>query len=375
MDRRPAARPALVALLCATSLLATPPPVAAADTQPPELVSVQLSSSSVSVAGLDHATVTVSVHLRDDTGVVERTAPEGDLPTPLVSLSRVTAAESFFFGTEDTRYLHLPPAEDPADGTWTADFLIPANYHGTWRVSGVLALDDAGNQLAVDPQSQGINATVDVIGSHRPWATIGFSPQPVAGNRPLTAKGRVFYRDTGGPVANRQVVMGAGEGCINTLILGGATATTDANGYYAHAYPVGLSPYQPACIFVIDPTTATFDSALVARIVARAAVPTVQFVVGASLEDNQISLGAQARILGNVVPNPQFQGIAFVRLQRLIGRTWQTIATAHVRASGRYTFVLRPGSRGQFRYRVYKPGCCDGRLLGGVSRTLTLTVA
>jgi hypothetical protein len=363
----------LTAVSIAVALVA-PAPVAAADTQAPELVSVQLSSSSVSVFGLDHATVTVSVHLRDDTGVVEAIPPGGDLRTPLVSLSRVTPAESFFFGTEDTRYLELPPAEDPADGTWTANVLVPANYHGTWRVSGVLAQDAAGNQLGVDPQSQGINATLDVIGSHRPWATIGFAPQPVAGNRSLTAKGRVFYRDTGGPVASRQVVLGAGEGCVNTLLLGGVTATTDANGYYAAAYPVGLSPYQPACIFVINPHTARFDSANVARIVARAAVPVVRYAVGASLADSRIAFGTQARVIGNVVPNPDFQGPAYVYLQRSVGGTWRTIANARVRASGRYTLTTRPTSRGVFHYRVYKAGCCDGRLLGGVSRTVTLTV-
>ena len=48
----------------------TAPAVDAADATPPELVDVTASPADVSVSGLGHAVVTLSVHLRDPSGVV-----------------------------------------------------------------------------------------------------------------------------------------------------------------------------------------------------------------------------------------------------------------------------------------------------------------
>ena len=197
--KRSSIRTGIAALVVALAGM-TAPTVDAADATPPELVDVTASPADVSVSGLGHAVVTLSVHLRDPSGVVRGVPVDGEFPWPVVSLSNTTPGAAMRYATA---YLTLPPTEDPTDGTWVGSFLAPANADGTWRVSGVAAIDGVGNQGGVDPATLGIDARVTVHGTHRPAVTVGFAPQPAKGNQPVSMKGRAYFVDDGSPIGHR----------------------------------------------------------------------------------------------------------------------------------------------------------------------------
>ena len=87
----------------------TAPAVDAADATPPELVDVTASPADVSVSGLGHAVVTLSVHLRDPSGVVGAVPFDGEIQRTMVSLTN-TSPGAAMRGV--TAYLTLPPTED-----------------------------------------------------------------------------------------------------------------------------------------------------------------------------------------------------------------------------------------------------------------------
>jgi hypothetical protein len=79
-------------LVVATAALLVPaaPAVAApaADTSPPQVRSIELSRSAVTVSGLDTVLVTVRVRLTDDTGVVSPVHPGSVIGRPSPSPRR-----------------------------------------------------------------------------------------------------------------------------------------------------------------------------------------------------------------------------------------------------------------------------------------------
>ena len=351
----------------------TAPAVAAADATPPEVVDITASPADVSVNGLGHAVVTLSVHLRDPSGVVRAVPVEGDFPWPVVSLSNTTPGAAMRFATA---YLTLPPTEDPTDGTWVGSFLAPANADGTWRVSGVAAIDGAGNQGGVDPATLGIDARVTVHGTHRPAVTVGFAPQPAKGNQPVTMKGRAYFVDDGSPIASRRITIGWGQdGCSTQNILGNATTTTDAFGYYGFTFRPPLDQLR-GCAFLTDPTVAPFDAyGPIAVLAWRLRPLVVKYAMTTNPVPSGIRLGQAVRVTGKVVPISVAGGQGPIHLQRRLatGR-WVNVDTRSLRSDGSYSLRVVPSRRGTFRYRVYMPSCCDGTFVGTTSRILVITV-
>ena len=114
--KRSSFRTGIAALVVALAGM-TAPTVDAADVTPPELVDVTASPADVSVSGLAHAVVTLSVHLRDPSGVVRGVPRDGDAPWPIVSLSNTTPGAAMRY---EYTYLTLPPTEDPQMGRGSA---------------------------------------------------------------------------------------------------------------------------------------------------------------------------------------------------------------------------------------------------------------
>jgi hypothetical protein len=228
-------------------------PAAAADTTPPELVDVSLSTDAVSVAGLNFKRVTILVHLTDDTGVVEYRLPDDEF-TPFVSLTRDKP------GGHDTRPLSRSSGTR-TDGVWTADVLMPSTYDGTWRVSRVRAEDDSSNVLDVDPATIGIVRTLEVTGTRQPHLTLDFLPARPSGR--ARAHGRLTT-DTGRPISGRVMFV---EFVQADWPFPGPRrrVTTKADGTHHFRMP---TRYDGACVDVVAPVPARlyFDRLTVAWI-------------------------------------------------------------------------------------------------------------
>jgi P pilus assembly chaperone PapD/5-hydroxyisourate hydrolase-like protein (transthyretin family) len=101
--------------------------------------------------------------------------------------------------------------------------------------------------------------------------------------------------------------------------------------------------------------------------------PTVTVLVGvrltARLNQTSMALGRTATISGQVVPAHSGQRI---RLQHKQGRTWRTVQTKTLPATGRYRFGLRSRATGTSRWRIHKASDADH--IGAISPTLRLVV-
>ena len=352
----------------------TAPAVDAADATPPELVDVTASPADVSVSGLGHAVVTLSVHLRDPSGVVRAVPFDGDDPVA-DRLAQPIPLPGPRCGTSPPispcRRRRIRPM-----GRGSASFLAPANADGTWRVSGVAAIDGLGNELGVDPATLGIDARVTVHGTHRPAVTVGFAPQPAKGNQPVTMKGRAYFVDDGSPIAFRRITIGWGQdGCVNQTLLGNTTTTTDAFGYYGFTFRPPLDQLR-GCAFLTDPIAAPFDAfGPIAVLAWRVRPLVVKYAMTTNPVPSGIRLGQAMWVTGKIVPISVAGGQGPIHLQRRLatGR-WVNVDTRSLRSDGSYSLRVVPSRRGTFRYRVYMPSCCDGTFVGTVSRNLVITV-
>jgi hypothetical protein len=348
---------AIAAVLVGNLILAAP--VAAVDTSPPALVDVTLSTSAVAVSGLDFETVTVSVQLTDDVGVVPTTDMGGG-EWPFVVLSRPD-------GKLDVRHLELASGT-PLDGVWTGEVLVPSTYDGSWRVSQVGAMDDAFNELVVDPADEGLDVTLDVTGTHQPRLSFGFDPKPGIVGKPIEAKGRLTYADTGEPIPNQVLFAGHDNTCVESF--GGRRIVTNANGYYRYFLQDTVNQALE-CIFLIAPAPATgahFDWYTVARIIARGDFPQMRYRVSAVPARTAVQVGGRIRIDGQVWPG---RSTVRIYLQRLTRNGWRVESYALLRANSRYTIYARPPGVGTFGYRVVKPSDLPNSLKG-VSLTFVL---
>jgi hypothetical protein len=314
--------------------------------------------------------VTIRVRLTDDTGVVEAARSDGD-ETPSSSVEGIDVPDyngvDIVFG--------LPPltltSGTAKDGVWSTTVNIPSTDNGVHHVTGVRADDAAGNQLTVDPRTQGIDPTLTVVGHNQPRVSMGFSPNPVVGNGPATVaiKGRVIYSDTGLPIPGLPLFV------TNNLVDGGGCdvgtpVVTNSMGYYGVSREYGIR----ATYYLSMKLAGTLA-------LCRTRTPDVAFVVGASVARSPIRLGESVAITGNVLPlppgdPPDPRRDLRIYLQRLVSGSWRTVNVATVRSSGRYTLIATPPTRGNHRYRTYKVGYTDGRhhYIGAVSRAVLVGV-
>jgi hypothetical protein len=240
--------------------LATASPAAAAlaDTEPPVVDSIAVTPDAVSVSGLDLVTVTVAVHLTDESSVSTGALSEVSAGNhPYVVLRRVSGGD----GRTERADLHLTSGT-AEDGTWNATIHVPSTFNGEWEAVVVRAFDSAGNELQVDPRTLSIEAGLSVTGTHLPTITATFRPNPAVAGQPLSIEGRATFTDTGQGIPNTPVVVSFDTGCVPFELAEPRRTVTDSTGRYSYTFAEARS--DSYCAYLPRPTSVEGGPAFIA---------------------------------------------------------------------------------------------------------------
>jgi hypothetical protein len=276
---------------------------------------------------------------------------------------------------------HLPTRVTRVDGTagngtYRGTLQVPSTAHGGWRVSSVgFGLGSGYPQDPtpyIDLDEQGLpDVLLDVTGTHKPRIrfarTVPSHPSTV-----VTLRGTLTDSDTGRPLRGRRVSFGIDDQCVEDGLAG--TGTTDAAG--RATYTQRVDGQRRLCAWAPLPGSTSRG-----RSYGGSGSETyADFGLGltASVTASTVRAGRSTTVTGSLLaayssPSPGRSATAghFLRLQRLVGRTWRTVNDAKVRDSGRYTLTATPPTRGRHAYRVAfpSPDAAGGR----TSRVLWIT--
>ena len=345
-------------------------PAAAADTTPPQLVDVQLSSSAVTLTGFAYRAIQLRLHLTDDTGVIAESGSGSGLPSyPFAKLTKTTAGHGQVYALASADFALT--SGTAKDGWWTATVRVTSGYDGTWTVTEVGATDGT-NLLDVDPRTQGITRTLQVTGKDIPHVSMRQTPDPVLGtNGGIAFYGHVTNVDTGAPL-RASVHMGFESVCTDTPFAGSESVTSASDGSWRLAFDHWMPNFGCASIFnivhIADPTNPGASQSVPVFYVAFFFAPHYRWPVGAALAATSIRLGQSTTVNGSTGAVGET-----VRLQRLVSNSWRTVGSATVRRSGRFTLIAQPPSRGNHRYRVLLLPTVPGERASS-SRVLLLAV-
>lgn len=241
--------------------------------------------------------------------------------------------------------------------TYSAPWRIASTRTGTWTIT---RLDWCGNNLeSIDPRTTlGVTRTITVSGTAAPVASVVYVPRalpyPTARNGSATARqSAVFTYRTGSgmPIPGATVTVGTEYACWFSPIpstRGNSawptqTLRTSASGQVV----VPLIDLVP-CVSLMGPPAVAADA--FTRALVRLDRPTRRYYylrVAAVPSARYVRVGRTLTVLGQAVP-----ATGSVRLQRLVGRTWRTVATARVRPSARFTLAVPVARAGRAYYRV-----------------------
>jgi hypothetical protein len=338
---------AVVALAAAVTASASP--AAAADTSPPQLVDVQLSTDVTTVSGFARTTVQLRLHLTDDTGITKVSGSANGMPDyPFVVLTRTTAGHGQVARLASSEFsLTSGTAQD---GWWSTPLRLTAGYDGTWTVTEVGAIDGA-NTMDVDPRRQGIMRTLRVIGEHVPHLSIRQTPDPVlGGSADITYYGHVTDLDTGSPLRATEH-MGFESECTDFPYGGSRSVTPAGDGSWRLAFDHWAPNFGCASIYnflrVADPDSPGATMTVQVFYAYFFVAPHYRWPVSASLAATSIRSGESTTVYGSTGAVGET-----VQLQRFVSNSWRTVGSAPVRRSGRFSLVANPPSRGNHRYRV-----------------------
>lgn len=337
--------------LLLTPAVAAPAAAAPADTSPPQLRSITLSRTEVTVTRTDVEFVTVDVRLTDDSGVEEWVESIGFFdPILLFPDGKV--------------HLRLSSGT-PQDGVWSGIAVVTSEWRGALQPTRVVARDAAQNRLSVDPRTVVDTPTLVAHGSHSPAVAITFSPNPAVPNGPVVKTVRTYDRDTLMPWPRLPIALGVDSSCPEDGITG-PSARTDALGLYRETLPAGRTYDFVHCAWV---PAANAPGQRATRIGTTAALVKYQYkyAVTATPAARSARAGTNVAVTGNVNPASQRKT---VYLQRRSGTQWRTVNTGQTRPSSRYTLTATPPRVGSWSYRVYVPG--QPGITGAVSRTFTI---
>lgn len=241
-------------------------------------------------------------------------------------------------------------------GTFSAPWRIASSRTGTWTLT---RLTWGSGGPSVDPRvALGATRTIAVVGSGAPTATVSRVPKVLPytssfGPRPSPQTLILTYRSAlGAPIVGATVLVGTEYACFGNPVpptrgspgwWGFRTLRTSSLGQITWV----LSDLAP-CVFLLGPPATAGDPYTRALVRVDRPLRLYRYAgVAAAPVARTVRLGRSVTVVGRAIP-----ALGVARLQRLVGRTWRTIASARVRTSGRYTVVAPVGSVGRRYYRV-----------------------
>jgi len=327
------------------------------------VVSVSVDPGPFTVSGFaGQATSRITVVVDDPAGfmAVGSGTPEWDYTGVEAVLVRTSGGPSARVAV-DLSQVSLSGTTGTFSGVWR----IAATRGGTWTLTDLIWLSLAGIHHQDPRVSPDATQTVTVVASQVPtatWALVpGTVPAYVNRNLPTTTvqRARVTFRtSTGAPIVGATVLWGTEYSCMDPMppTLGGprwsdeVKLVTDAVGQVSGKLHLDFGPGQ-TCVSLLGPPATASDlstSALVLRVLP---YPHMYYrAVSAVPLARSVRVGRTVTIVGSA--SPLTDANRGVELQRLVGRTWRTIATAPLRSSGRYTVSATLPVPGPVHFRV-----------------------
>lgn len=354
----------------------------------PTISNVRLSTTSVSVDGLNTLPVTFTVtisgaqHVQALSGVAwwyprlvlqQTVSGGGEIPGMAVSLCPVGDAQPC-----------PTSATILTDGDWTGTIRVPSTAVGTWTVAGVQFTGDIKNPTLAPAPAADPSTTLTVAGFDIPALTVGTSPNPVHYLTAFSFKGMLFNASSSahGPV-NGVVNVGSVLSSTNDECFNG-------NGHGLHFYytkkggggytaPIdaaqSLGPVH-FCLDVLSGVNAPANSdGLRQIIIRRIAYPNTFTTVGGLWPTVVAKTGTVLIIQGQALPWQVSLSGCQTEIAYLYGRTALRAAgpLSNVRTSGRITMSMTV-LKGAHLYKVYLPRCgLGGAWAGSTSRSVTIT--
>ena len=352
-------RRSLAVVLLAASLVAAlglQAPAAAVD--PVHVTAVTADPGPFAVDGVStNAAIPISLVATDDRGAIGQCiAGDGEWGSRVAVTLERTAG-----GPPATTSLDLRTHSTSTDGEhWTGVWRAGSNRGGTWTITALRWCVGA-TFVEVDPRAVGITASTVLTATHVPTVTYRYAPAVAkyGARQWVTA---TYTDGYGQPLRSYPIVYGDDNMC-GVDFDGNRQLSTDTHGQVTVRIAHGLLQ----CLYFAYPGRLPWSPTTVMFAQYWVAGPMYYRSVSAALSTSVVRVGRAVTVKGTVSPNWQ----APVALQRLVGRTWRTVATAHVRASGHVTFTYVPTSRGTTYLRIRALPYLV--LVATTSRPMTLT--
>ncbi|MFG1605261.1 hypothetical protein [Actinoplanes sp. NPDC049265] len=317
--------------------VATVARTAATDDTPPAVESIEFSRERLEVSGLDVKLLVVTVHLTDETGVLEwDSVDRGHFPALAIAGQYVSL--SLGRGTSQ-------------DGWYTGGVAVTSGWPATNRPTRAAVMDTEGNEAFVDLATGGIDLpTVAVDSSNHPNLKLLVTPDPATIGDAITrtvkvtdAAGRVW---PGVPVQVRY-----DNECVEYLTSAPDGRTNASGVYTAPRWPAGQNYEFGICAMIVSESNVPEQGPTF--IAGTSSAVTYRYKVAAVPAATSVPAGTNVEVNGNLQPAQQRKEL---QLQRLYsGGEWRTVNRGSTRASSRFTIIATPPGSATYSYRVFAP--------------------
>lgn len=357
--------------------VAPPPAVAASDL---EVVDVGVTTTGDVATGF--ATVTLDVALRSASGL------DDDLIAGVMGTDDMVLAERLGptpLAPGESVPVHLGwrtltrVSGTANDGVWRGTTTVSRVFGGTWLIS---SLFDDTTTCCTYVDLTDLGRAVELNGGDPPgWVA---APAPLApvkvvtGTEPWTPRGRITDRATGAGVAGFWLDHNFyAEPYLRPAVRlapGAGVNRADAQGFFTLPTRPVTTPDGEQTRHLVH-AYAGRGSRGFSWEAETSLWPHVKW----QANERFAVTGRTVVASGNAWPAPSVYEAAnpTIHLQHMVGRTWRTVASSHVRANGRYTIEWTAPTSGPQVVRVYKPGGSErnGQITSAGSTLATVTVS
>jgi hypothetical protein len=330
----------------------------AAATDTTMIVGATLAVDKTTLSGLDLAVMTVTVHLKDDSGV----RPNNGCPCAGLQAVDATGTEtSVDPEATNNRYVQLSLLSGSLkDGFWSGRTSVGAINAGDWQLTGLNAgsINDYSKDqrgLAIVP-GKAFGAEVSFTGSHWPELTLAIPQTPVTYPATYVATGTAYWSDTRQPIPGLRLSWEPGARAQQYQATPPAYVTTDAEGKFAH---IDNQPaFTAAIVFAPEQSQPAWTSWV------------SEAVATGRTERYHVTLLHHGRHMSVCLSPNIAMDEENATIQWWTGATWRAVSSWDVLNSceNGYVTVTHVG-----RYRATFPTDKDAEIAGNTSAVVTVT--